>query len=69
MATEASLQVGGMDCTGCENRVKTALTRLEGVIKVDADFRSGRVGVRFDEHRLSEDEVKDRIRSAGYEVA
>ena len=69
MATEKTLEVGGMDCTGCENRVKTAVTRLEGVIKADSDHKSGRVDIRFDHDRLSEEEIKERIRAAGYEVA
>ncbi|MGH2695237.1 MAG: heavy-metal-associated domain-containing protein [Actinomycetota bacterium] len=69
MATERSLEVWGMDCTGCENRVKTAVTRLEGVIKADADHRAARVDIRFDHDRVSEDEIKERIRAAGYEVA
>lgn len=69
MATEKTLDVRGMDCTGCENRVQTALKRLEGVIRADADYRTGRVSVRFDEGRLSEDDVKERLRAGGYQVA
>lgn len=69
MVVGTQVQVRGMDCSGCENRVRTALTRLEGVIKAEADHRSGSVGVRFDEDRVSEDDVKERIRAAGYEVA
>lgn len=67
MATESTIKVTGMDCTGCENRVKTAVSRLEGVIRADADFRRGQVDVRFDPERLSEDDIKERIRAAGYE--
>lgn len=69
MATEKTVEVRGMDCTGCENRVKTALTRLEGVIKADADHKEGRVGIRFDPQRITEEEIKERITAAGYEVS
>lgn len=69
MATEKSLEVRGMDCTGCENRVKTAVSRLEGVIKADANHQTDRVDIRFDHDRISEDDIKERIRAAGYEVA
>lgn len=69
MATEKTLEVRGMDCTGCEHRVRTALKRLEGLIGADADYRTGRVKVRFDEVRLSEDDITERLRSSGYEVA
>lgn len=57
-----------MTCTGCENAVRNALTRLDGVIKIDPDHTADKVGVRFDEARLSTDEIKERIRAAGYEV-
>lgn len=69
MATEKTLEVRGMDCTACENRVRTALTRLDGLIRADADRRRGRVTVRFDEVRLSEDDIEERLRTSGYEVA
>jgi copper chaperone CopZ len=48
--------------------VQGALARLEGLIRADADHRTGRVRVRFDEAQLSEDDVKERIRASGYEV-
>ena len=69
MATEKDFDVAGMDCSGCENRVKTALARVEGIIKADADYQTGRVAVRFDANRVSEDDLKERIRAAGYEIA
>lgn len=69
MASEKALRVEGMDCTGCENRVRTAVSRLEGVIKAKADHKSARVEVRFDDGRVSEEEIKERIRAAGYVVA
>jgi copper chaperone CopZ len=69
MATETTFEVRGMDCTGCEDRIKTALGRLDGVIKADTEHTAAQVTVRFDEWRLSEADVKQRIRSAGYEVA
>ncbi len=69
MATETSIQIGGMGCTGCVSRVRTVLTRLEGVIKADADQRAGRAAVRFDPGRVTEDCIRERIRAAGYDVA
>lgn len=57
-----------MTCTGCENRLQTVLGRTEGVVRADADHRTGRVRVRLRPGRGSIDEVKERIRAAGYEV-
>lgn len=57
-----------MGCPACVGRLRTALSRLGGVISAQADHRSGRVRVRFDEGRVSEDDLRERIRTAGYEV-
>lgn len=68
MATDKTLDVRGMTCEGCENAVRNALTRLDGVIKVEPDHAADRVALRFDEDRVSEDQIKERIKLAGYDV-
>ena len=67
-AEERTINVDGMDCSGCENRLRTSLTRVEGVIKADPDHKAGRVVVRLDIDRISEEEVKERILAAGFDV-
>jgi copper chaperone CopZ len=69
MATEETFEVQDMGCPGCENRLKTVLSRAEGVVWASADHRSGQVQVLYDPERVSVDEVRERIRSAGYQVA
>jgi copper chaperone len=69
MATDETLQVQDMACPGCENRLKTVLGRAEGVVRASADHRTGQVQVRYDPERVSADEVRERIRSAGYRIA
>jgi copper chaperone len=66
---EKTLKVDGMTCGGCENRVQTAVGRVEGVVRANADHRNGALDVRFDEARVSEEQIKDRIRAVGYAVA
>ena len=34
------VKVKGMSCTGCENRIKNALSDIEGIKKVDANHKS-----------------------------
>lgn len=68
MAVEMTLEVEGMDCSGCANRLGTALGRLDGVVKAKADHRAGQVDVRLDPDRVSEDQIKERIRAAGFDV-
>lgn len=68
VAVERTLQVEGMDCAGCANRLGVALGRLEGVVRAKADHEAGRVAVRFDPERVSEERIKERIRSAGFDA-
>jgi copper chaperone CopZ len=66
MAVETTLKVP-MHCGGCENAVRTALQRTEGVIRVRADHRRDEVQLRFDPDRISDQQIRDRIRAAGFE--
>ncbi|MBW3578567.1 MAG: cation transporter [Actinobacteria bacterium] len=68
MATQTTLQIAGMDCSHCASRLGQALERAEGVIKVEVDA-GGTATVRYDESRIDEDELGERVRAAGFEVA
>ena len=58
-----------MTCGGCENAVKRALGRLDGVSEVTASHVEEKVGVRFDPARVTSDHIKARIAAIGYTVA
>lgn len=62
------LQVNGMTCTGCENRIQRALGQLEGVKQARADHQANEVRVIFDPARTPEEEIRACITRAGYEV-
>lgn len=69
MVQEQTIAVEGMTCAGCEEAIQRALGRLDGVLRSSADHQAGQVEVRFDPERVSDDELAERIRAAGYEVA
>ena len=64
-----TLRVTGMTCGGCENAVKRALGRLEGVNAVTASHVEEKVGVSFDPATVTPDEITARISAIGYTVA
>ncbi len=68
MAMETTLKVSGMDCGHCASRLGEALERAEGVIKAEVD-EAGTATLRYDEGRLSEDDLGERVRAAGFDVA
>lgn len=63
-----TIAVTGMSCTGCEQNVESALTKLEGVSRVEADHEGETVEVVVDENVSTED-VHAAIEQAGYDVA
>lgn len=65
-AQTLTLQVLGMSCAGCEQRIGVALRRLDGVLEATADHTSGQVRVRFAPTGTGPGEVLDRIVLAGY---
>ncbi|GMQ86544.1 MAG: hypothetical protein BMS9Abin07_2125 [Acidimicrobiia bacterium] len=69
MATAVSktITVQGFHCTGCSDNLGSSLSNLDGVIRARADYDAGQVEVRFDPDRVSEDDVFEQIRTAGFE--
>lgn len=69
MARETTtLNVTGMHCTGCEQRMTRSLEQLPGVKVLTADHRQGEVEVRLNPAQASLEQVRERIEQMGYEV-
>lgn len=68
MPTKTTLQIAGMDCSHCAQRLGQSLERLDGVIRARVD-EAGTATVRYDEERLATDELAARVRDAGFDVA
>ncbi len=64
---ETIINVKGMVCEGCENRVKNALKNIDGVEEVTANHETGIVKVTAKED-ISEDTMKEKIEDIGFEV-
>lgn len=65
---QVAIGVKGMSCSGCEQRLEQALTRLQGIARVSADHVSERVEVVLDPARVSGAEMRNCIERAGFEV-
>jgi len=68
MVESVTLQVEGMTCTGCEQRLGKALRRVDGVREASADHRTGEVRVRFDPDVTDRAALATQVHTAGYEV-
>ena len=64
---ELKLKVSGMVCGGCENRVKTALSEINGVESVDANHTTGMVIINLKKD-LDIAQIKEKIIDIGYDI-
>lgn len=64
---ELKLKVEGMVCEGCGNRVKSAISLMDGVENVDANHNTGIVTVNVKED-LDIAKIKEKIEDLGYDV-
>lgn len=61
-----SIRTTGMTCTGCEGMVKETVSELDGVKTVKPSFKKELVEVKFDETKVKIEDIKAKIKEAGY---
>ena len=62
------LEVEGMSCGHCKAAVEEELGKLSGVESSNVDFKKGVVEVRYDEDRVTTEDLQGAIEEAGYSV-
>ena len=67
--TEKTLKVPDMSCAHCKAAVEGELNKISGVMYSKADVEKGTVEVRYDESRVSNEQLIKAIEEAGYTVA
>ncbi|MFC1646901.1 heavy-metal-associated domain-containing protein [Patescibacteria group bacterium] len=59
-------KIKGMHCASCGFLVDEELEEIG--VKSKASYQKGIVEVEFDEKMISEDDVKEAVKKAGYEI-
>jgi len=67
--TDRIFKVPEMSCGHCKAAVESELNKLSGVENSDADVEKGTVAVRYDETKVTTEDLKRAIEEAGYTVA
>lgn len=67
MTKSTSIEVREIHCSSCENTIKTALETVEGVRLVLANSADNRVKVTFEEEKVSESVLREKLAEIGYE--
>jgi len=62
------LNISGMTCNNCANRVETALSELEGVEKVKINLKKETAKIKYDETIQDRDNFQEAVEEAGYQA-
>lgn len=65
---QVDLKISGMTCTGCEAYINNAVSKVEGVVKVESDYKTGNATVKFDQSKTSIEKIVNAIDATGYKV-
>jgi len=64
---EIILNVEGIACSGCENRIQNAISKMEGIEKVVASHENKNVIITAKED-ISEEAIKEKINDLGFSI-
>lgn len=62
-----NIKVKGMVCGGCENRVKNAVSAIDKISSVEADYKTGIVTI-ISEDKIDKEIIVETINDIGFEV-
>lgn len=63
---EKTIKIAGMTCEGCAGRVKRVLEGEPGVREATVSHQAGEARVKFNEHTVTDDRLRELIEQAGY---
>ena len=66
--TEKTLQINGMTCSACANRIEKGLSKIEGVEKANVNFALESSTIIYDPAKTNVNEFKERVEKLGYSV-
>ncbi len=64
---ETKIKIKGMVCEGCENRVKNALSTIDGIESVQASHKTGIVTV-ISSREIERSVIEEKIDDLGFET-
>lgn len=63
---ETNLKIEGMHCTGCSTRLEKVLNKLEGVEIAKVSLEEKKATIKYDETKISLENIKESIEDAGF---
>jgi len=67
MQTE-TMNITGMQCGGCSNKISLALRETDGIEDVQVSLASGKVTVRYDDERVRSAKLHGIVTATGFGI-
>ncbi|OAB45576.1 heavy metal translocating P-type ATPase [Paenibacillus antarcticus] len=66
---QTSLDITGMTCAACANRIEKGLNKLDGVTEANVNFAMERATVTYDPSKIKVTQMEQNVQKLGYGVA
>jgi len=63
---QATLQISGMTCAACANRIEKGLSKIDGVQQANVNYAMERATVTYDPSQTNPEQMEQRIEKLGY---
>lgn len=63
-----NVKIDGMTCQACENRIKRALSKIEGIIEVEVSYIKSEANVLMDSNKVKMRNIEIEIEKVGYTI-
>jgi len=68
MFKKIQIRIGGIHCESCKTLIETEVNALEGIKNIDIDWQSGDCRIEFDERKITQNEIFEKIEKLNYKV-
>ncbi|MFC7784042.1 heavy metal translocating P-type ATPase [Rossellomorea sp. GCM10028870] len=65
---ETSIDITGMTCAACANRIEKGLNKMDGVENASVNFAMERAAVKYNPEEVKPSDLQKRIRDLGYDI-
>ncbi|MDT9027372.1 heavy metal translocating P-type ATPase [Rossellomorea yichunensis] len=65
---ETNLDITGMTCAACANRIEKGLNKMEGVENASVNFAMERAAVKYNPEEVEPSDLQKRIQDLGYDI-
>ena len=65
---QSTLQISGMTCAACANRIEKGLKKMDGVADANVNFALERASVTFDPNKVNLNSLEQKIQALGYDT-